>query len=206
MTIYTGDVLTAAEAAAYRSPYLLMVSRNTVLDVTDPSHDKGRYVTDGKVGGHGVNSAFGVATRPAYCKRTGRPYVSIPVTKHIRAGEEVLISYGPAYWGKDGFSDHGKRPACRKVSGAATRAHPGVAGPSHEQSPDGSPATATATTPTQAVREGNQPRRTHKGAAHGPVRAQPRPSHRPPANALVGPPTGHERSGAPLVTRAWREG
>ena len=122
MTIYTGDVLTAAEAAASRSPYLLMVSRNTVLDVTDPSHDKGRYVTDGKVGGHGVNSAFGVATRPAYCKRTGRPYVSIPVTKHIRAGEEVLISYGPAYWGKDGFSDHGKRPACRKVSGAATRA------------------------------------------------------------------------------------
>ena len=112
---YTGDLIDAEQAAKSRSPYLLMINRRQVLDATDPSHEKGRYVNDGKVAGRRVNAAFGAGSRPILCKDTGRYYVSIRATRRIKAGTEILVSYGPAYWGKDGFSLQGRRPARRKV-------------------------------------------------------------------------------------------
>lgn len=118
VALYTGDLLNAQEAAASTSAYLLMVNKNVVLDARDPTHEKGRSVNDGKVAGRKVNAAFGAAQRPAYCKETGRPYVSIRATCDIKAGTEILVSYGAAYWGKGGFCLRGNLPARRKAGTA----------------------------------------------------------------------------------------
>ena len=62
-----------------------------------------------------MNAAFGAANRTAICPRTGRHYISVRATRNIKAGTEILVSYGPAYWDKGGFRVDGKRPACTKV-------------------------------------------------------------------------------------------
>ena len=104
---YTGDVLTANEAAASDSAYLFRVNKNLFLDAQDPQHENGRYINDGAIAGREVNAKFGAARYAAVCKRTGRRYISVRATKTIPAGAEVLASYGRGYWGKNGFDRKG---------------------------------------------------------------------------------------------------
>ena len=101
VAIYTGDVLTEEETKNSASNYLLRISRKVTLDSSDPSHEKGRYMNDGKRSGRKVNCVFGAGTHPSTCRRTGRKYISIRAKCHIRAsalGTELLINYGRSYW------------------------------------------------------------------------------------------------------------
>ena len=104
---YTGDDLTADEAAASESAYLFRVNKNLFLDAQDPQHENGRYINDGAIAGREVNAKFGAARYAAVCKKTGRRYISVRATKTIPAGAEVLASYGRGYWGKNGFDREG---------------------------------------------------------------------------------------------------
>lgn len=110
VALYTGDVLTEAEARKSKSGYLLRISKKCVLDARDPSHDKGRYINCGVMAKRTVNVAFGAARYPNTCRETGRKYVSVRATQKIKADTELLANYGRAYWAKGGFNRSGKRP------------------------------------------------------------------------------------------------
>ena len=125
VAIYTGDVLTAEQAAQSESAYLFRVNRNTILDAADPSHAVGRYINDGPMAGLVANAAFGSGRYAHVCRKTGQPYVSIRATRPIKAGQEIYVSYGRAYWGKGGFDRRGTRAKYAKDSSG--RAPPGYA-------------------------------------------------------------------------------
>ena len=178
VALYTGDILTAAEAEESDSAYMVMVNKNLILDARDPAHGKGRFINCGRMAGKPVNAAFGAARRTATCPNTGRPYISIRATKRIPAGTEVLVDYGPAYWGKGGFNVKGERPrmaASKNVSrpprGTAIIATPRAVGAEPRDAREvaappvrrlGTPATTSPTVP-----------RTSRTTAAGPTRRRP---------------------------------
>ena len=72
VAMYTGDELTVAEAVASDSAYLLMVNKNLVLDVADPTHAPGRFINCGRLAGKTVNAASALRdTRPPVLRQGG---------------------------------------------------------------------------------------------------------------------------------------
>ena len=69
VAIYTGEPISAKEAATSDSAYLLMVNKNLILDAQDPSHDKGRYINCGRMAGKPINATFGAARHASICIR-----------------------------------------------------------------------------------------------------------------------------------------
>ena len=99
---YSGDPLTAAEAARSQSRYLLKVNRNLVLDASSPTHMCARYINDGPHSARPSNARFAKGHRAYKDKQTGRLCVSVFASKSINAGSgsnavEIFTYYGRSY-------------------------------------------------------------------------------------------------------------
>ena len=71
---YSGNILTAEEADASNSKYLLYVNKKKTMDAEGPEHMVGKYINDGKISGKAVNARYGSSLRTFTCKITGRRY------------------------------------------------------------------------------------------------------------------------------------
>ena len=94
---YFGETLTADEAKARDSDYIVKVNKNLYLDAKDVVEDnKGRYVNYGGPG-YINNARLGSGTTTAVCKKSGRPWISIKATRTIKPGTEILMPYGKGW-------------------------------------------------------------------------------------------------------------
>ena len=100
---YSGQVISAQQAAASSSRYLFQVNKTTVLDAHDKKYHTGRYINDGPHSRRAVNCRFGAARSTTTDATTGDEYISIFATKTIKASAtkpvELLLDYGgKCYW------------------------------------------------------------------------------------------------------------
>ena len=86
---YTGDELVLNHDGV-GGPYALGLTRRSAIDAARTNTGYGRWANDPRGGNAGPNSEF--VLNPA--RRTGR----LRATRNIAKGDEILVSYGPAYW------------------------------------------------------------------------------------------------------------
>lgn len=72
--------------------YLFYVNRNVVIDALKKLSALARYANDGK----GITRMKGVYINCEYVTRKNK--VFIRSVKNIKAGSEILVSYGKEYW------------------------------------------------------------------------------------------------------------
>lgn len=96
---YIGDPLTKAECDRRGSShYRLQVHKNLYLDAADQRHFEGRYINDARNSRHKINARFAANYRTNTCSTTGFVWVRIYATRAIKAGEEIFLDYGDAFW------------------------------------------------------------------------------------------------------------
>jgi uncharacterized protein len=72
--------------------YLMRVSRSIVIDALPAVHTVGRYANDAR----GFARIKGITNNSEYVSEGNRCFIE--ATKHIKAGEEIFVSYGKEYW------------------------------------------------------------------------------------------------------------
>ena len=96
---YSGEPMTRAESGQRaHSHYKLQVHDNLFLDAADPIHFEGRYINDARRTKFKTNARFAANFITNTCSDTGFQWVRIYATKRIRAGEEIFLNYGKAFW------------------------------------------------------------------------------------------------------------
>ena len=91
---YTGKMMSDEEFEANPSPFGLEVKKNTLIDARSTQSGLTRYANSCRKGDNckGNNSKFSIS------HRTNPPTVWLKATKNIKAGEEIYVPYGKAYW------------------------------------------------------------------------------------------------------------
>ena len=96
---YSGEPLTQEECESRpQSHYRLQIHRNLYLDAAGIKHFEGRYINDARNTKFKVNARFAAGYRTNTCSGTGFTWVRIYATKPIKAGEEIFLNYGAAFW------------------------------------------------------------------------------------------------------------
>ena len=96
---YSGEPLSQAECERrQQSHYRLQVHRNLFLDAADKRHFEGRYINDARKTKFKVNARFASSYKTNTCSATGYVWVRIYATRPIKAGEEIFLNYGAAFW------------------------------------------------------------------------------------------------------------
>jgi SET domain-containing protein len=72
--------------------YLMYINRNVVIDAMPAIKTLGRYANDAL----GLVRIEGLKNNSEYVSEGNRCYIE--ATRNIKAGEEILVSYGRAYW------------------------------------------------------------------------------------------------------------
>jgi hypothetical protein len=85
---YTGDELVLRDGVG--GPYVLAMTQRRAIDAARTNTGYGRWANDPRGAQGGPNSEF--VLNPA--RNTGR----LRATCSVRAGQEILVSYGPSYW------------------------------------------------------------------------------------------------------------
>lgn len=109
---YEGEKITWAEcqrrnkAQEGLNPYFLYISKNYCIDAQHTPEALGRYANDA----NGYIRIAGLRNNAAYRVIKNKPY--LVATRHIKAGEEILVSYGKEYWDamKEYYGE--KPPSC----------------------------------------------------------------------------------------------
>ena len=86
---YTGDYL-IPHRDNVGGPYALQIKRSLLIDAARTNTAAGRWANDPRGSAHDPNASFVLNT----ARQTGR----LKASKAIKAGEEILVSYGQAYW------------------------------------------------------------------------------------------------------------
>ena len=94
MARFSGRKLDAHEASISPSRYLFKVNKNLYLDAQDTAHMVGRYANCGRGNN---NASFGAGRSATYDPIRKQWWISIYVTKNIKAGKEILVPYSAAY-------------------------------------------------------------------------------------------------------------
>ena len=96
---YSGEPLTQAECVRRpHSHYRLQVHKNLYLDAADKRHFEGRYINDARNSQFKTNARFAAGYTTNTCSATGLVWVRIYAKKSIKAGEEIFLNYGAAFW------------------------------------------------------------------------------------------------------------
>lgn len=72
--------------------YYLFISKTKCIDAQHTTSAKGRYANDAK----GLMRIEGLRNNARYEARKGQAFII--ASRNIRAGEEILVSYGRSYW------------------------------------------------------------------------------------------------------------
>ena len=94
MARFSGRKLDAHEASISPSRYLFKVNKNLYLDAQDTAHMVGRYANCGRGNN---NASFGAGRSATYDPIRKQWWISIYVSKNIKAGKEILVPYSAAY-------------------------------------------------------------------------------------------------------------
>jgi SET domain-containing protein len=90
---YKGRITTWAEAKDdWQNVYLYTVNAKHVIDARYQKKSLGRYVNDAA----GLTRIKGITNNARFVNEGTR--VFIVAAKNIKAGEEILVSYGKGYW------------------------------------------------------------------------------------------------------------
>jgi SET domain-containing protein len=95
---YEGEKITWAEcirrneAQEGMNPYFFYISKNNCIDAQHTPEALGRYANDAK----GYIRIAGLKNNAEYQVIKKKPY--IVAKRNIKAGEEILVSYGKEYW------------------------------------------------------------------------------------------------------------
>jgi len=95
---YKGEKITWEEcekrnrAHSNKAPYLFFISKNNCIDAEFTMDALARYANDAE----GFVKVKGLKNNSDYNIIGGKPY--IVATRAIRAGSEILVSYGKDYW------------------------------------------------------------------------------------------------------------
>jgi len=71
--------------------YLMYITSQAVIDAR-PSKSKGRFANDAR----GTSRTKGLVNNSEYVSEGTRCFIE--ATRHIKAGEEILVGYGKEYW------------------------------------------------------------------------------------------------------------
>ncbi len=72
--------------------YLMYINRNVVINALPSLKTFGRYANDAR----GLTRLNGVRNNAEYVSEGNRCFIE--ATRNIKAGEEILVSYGKEYW------------------------------------------------------------------------------------------------------------
>jgi len=72
--------------------YLMYINRNVVINALPATKTFGRYANDAQ----GLVRKEGLKNNSEYVSEGKRCFIE--ATRYIKAGEEILVSYGRAYW------------------------------------------------------------------------------------------------------------
>ena len=72
--------------------YLMLINRNEAIDALPAKNTFGRYANDAR----GLSRFAGLRNNAEYVVDGKRCFIE--ATRHIRAGEEIFVFYGEAYW------------------------------------------------------------------------------------------------------------
>lgn len=72
--------------------YLMYINRNVVINALPSTKTFGRYANDAR----GLVRVSGVRNNSEYVSEGNRCFIE--ATRNIKAGEEILVSYGRDYW------------------------------------------------------------------------------------------------------------
>lgn len=72
--------------------YLMYITRDTVINALPAVHSLGRYANDAR----GLVRSEGLRNNAEYVSEGKRCFIE--ATRTIHPGEEILVSYGRAYW------------------------------------------------------------------------------------------------------------
>jgi uncharacterized protein len=72
--------------------YLMYINRNVVINALPAIHTLGRYANDAR----GLVRMTGLRNNSEYVSEGSRCFIE--ATRNIKAGEEILVSYGREYW------------------------------------------------------------------------------------------------------------
>lgn len=95
---YVGENITWAQALkrnekhAEQAPYLFYISAKNCVDAEHVLSSLARYANDAK----GHTKIKGISNNSEYCIIDKKPFIK--ATKNIKAGDEILVSYGKEYW------------------------------------------------------------------------------------------------------------
>lgn len=93
---YLGETISDREcnrrAQEDKIGYVLWINRNTCIDAYHHPEALARYANDAK----GLVRVNGIRNNAEYDIEDGRGY--IVASRHIKAGSEILVSYGAEYW------------------------------------------------------------------------------------------------------------
>ncbi len=90
ITDYTGELMKNSDVERGLSNYVIQINKNESLDAARTDTAPGRLVNDPRGTSKRANTKFIVDHR--------RKVVRIVALRNIKKGEELLVSYGPAYW------------------------------------------------------------------------------------------------------------
>lgn len=90
---YKGRITTWKEVKhQWDNPYLYTISDSYIIDAKNHKKSLARYANDAK----GLTRTKGITNNAEFVNEGKR--VFIIATKAIKAGEEILVSYGKGYW------------------------------------------------------------------------------------------------------------
>ena len=95
ITEYKGKRMTWAEAQKlpdYRNGYIFYFTRNHVIDAWGTRKGVAHFANDAR----GIVRITGTRNNSEYVTEGTRCYIE--ASRNIRAGEEILVAYGPDYW------------------------------------------------------------------------------------------------------------
>ena len=136
------------------SHYKLQVHDNLFLDAADSIHFEGRYINDARRTKFKTNARFAANFITNTCSDTGFQWVRIYATKRIRAGEEIFLNYGKAFW--DGIEGNDAQTTTR----APIYSHTPTS-PDGDQSPPRTPSANRSMWAAPAYIPDNTPSPTH---------------------------------------------
>jgi len=100
---YTGDIRTWKECLKKyeegKGLYFYYVNRNHVIDAYEHVDSMARYANDAA----GASGIKGITNNCVYEERGKRVY--IVAIRKIKAGAEILVTYGQQYWSGDEFKE-----------------------------------------------------------------------------------------------------
>ncbi len=95
---YTGQILTRAEKEASNSHYIFEPKRGVYIDARLTNEQPGRWANDCRAHNKRARECNGNNTKFSYDTRNRKTHLK--ATKNIKKGDEIFVSYGPAFWGR----------------------------------------------------------------------------------------------------------